>query len=528
MSMTVAQPGFIGGALEEVLSQVDPKTMEMPPKGSKGISGLIRQVLLKANEQNPGSFIFSQEEAEASSQGPVSSTLVQKPIARLQDNPAAAIQQRGREIIQQLKPPQSQGIAAFGGPPPTEGLPSLGNRQDMAEKLAAMGRFDDDEIAHVAEGEVIVPAPIMKYYPEIREQIFTLIRNEGLDPKEFVVGDEMVARNPNTGMQEFGWLSKTWKKIKKVVKKAAPIILGTALMVATGGMVNPFTTGGFSAFASGVGQAAMTAGKFALANPGTAGFLGGTAVGLGKGKNLKDALKLGLQAGAVTGTLGGVFGTQGIAGLTGNKELMAAAKPGLFSSTAQAAVNPEMVGGYEVGKASATFPGLERPVTFGNTANLGNTSSGIFSNAPDFIQNIGTSVSDSFAKDAIGTTTNLAALGLIVPGLFMKPEEMPQGEEYVFPETREGIPMAGLYYDPATGTYRDTPPQINVIQGPIRRNDGGEVAGPGTGTSDSIPAMLSDGEFVMTAKAVRAMGDGDRQKGAAKMYQLMNRLEGKA
>ena len=44
------------------------------------------------------------------------------------------------------------------------------------------------------------------------------------------------------------------------------------------------------------------------------------------------------------------------------------------------------------------------------------------------------------------------------------------------------------------------------------------------GTSDSIPAMLSDGEFVMTAKAVRGMGDGNK-KGAAKMYQMMNKLE---
>ena len=32
---------------------------------------------------------------------------------------------------------------------------------------------------------------------------------------------------------------------------------------------------------------------------------------------------------------------------------------------------------------------------------------------------------------------------------------------------------------------------------------GGEVNGPGTGTSDSVPARLSDGEFVMTAAAVR-------------------------
>lgn len=32
---------------------------------------------------------------------------------------------------------------------------------------------------------------------------------------------------------------------------------------------------------------------------------------------------------------------------------------------------------------------------------------------------------------------------------------------------------------------------------------GGKVVGPGTGTSDSIPAQLSNGEYVMTAKATR-------------------------
>ena len=32
------------------------------------------------------------------------------------------------------------------------------------------------------------------------------------------------------------------------------------------------------------------------------------------------------------------------------------------------------------------------------------------------------------------------------------------------------------------------------------------VEGPGTGTSDSIPALLSDGEFVFTAKAVKNIG----------------------
>ena len=54
---------------------------------------------------------------------------------------------------------------------------------------------------------------------------------------------------------------------------------------------------------------------------------------------------------------------------------------------------------------------------------------------------------------------------------------------------------------------------------------GGEIMGPGTGTSDSIPARLSDGEFVMTAEAVRNAGGGNRALGAARMYDMMNRFE---
>ena len=57
---------------------------------------------------------------------------------------------------------------------------------------------------------------------------------------------------------------------------------------------------------------------------------------------------------------------------------------------------------------------------------------------------------------------------------------------------------------------------------------GGESDGPGTGTSDDIPAMLSDGEFVMTAKAVRGAGGGDRREGAKKMYEAMDKLEAQA
>ena len=53
----------------------------------------------------------------------------------------------------------------------------------------------------------------------------------------------------------------------------------------------------------------------------------------------------------------------------------------------------------------------------------------------------------------------------------------------------------------------------------------GPINGPGTEKSDSIPAMLSDGEFVYTAKAVRGAGNGSRREGAKRMYQMMKEFE---
>ena len=40
----------------------------------------------------------------------------------------------------------------------------------------------------------------------------------------------------------------------------------------------------------------------------------------------------------------------------------------------------------------------------------------------------------------------------------------------------------------------------------IRQAAGGIIRGPGTGTSDSIPAMLSNGEYVINAKSAASYG----------------------
>ena len=94
---------------------------------------------------------------------------------------------------------------------------------------------------------------------------------------------------------------------------------------------------------------------------------------------------------------------------------------------------------------------------------------------------------------------------------------------------------------PSTYTIQDVSDQYKPLQTPVYQPvpvgvaDGGEIEnfprmngrieGPGTETSDDIPAMLSDGEFVFTAKAVRGAGNGSRQNGMKNMYDLMSKFE---
>jgi hypothetical protein len=101
----------------------------------------------------------------------------------------------------------------------------------------------------------------------------------------------------------------------------------------------------------------------------------------------------------------------------------------------------------------------------------------------------------------------------------IKKNRFPAGSftQYVAPKVNV-VPT----YSPAYPTY------YAAEGGELDARIGGHLNGPGTGTSDSIPAKLSDGEFVMTAKAVRGAGGGSREKGARKMYDLMHRFEKRA
>ena len=56
----------------------------------------------------------------------------------------------------------------------------------------------------------------------------------------------------------------------------------------------------------------------------------------------------------------------------------------------------------------------------------------------------------------------------------------------------------------------------------------GNIDGVGTETSDDIPAMLSDGEHVLTKQEVTQIGGGDNDLGHQKLYAMREELRSKA
>jgi hypothetical protein len=57
---------------------------------------------------------------------------------------------------------------------------------------------------------------------------------------------------------------------------------------------------------------------------------------------------------------------------------------------------------------------------------------------------------------------------------------------------------------------------------------GDAVTGPGDGQSDDIPAMLADGEFVIPADVVAALGNGSTKAGSDALYEMMHSIRAKS
>jgi hypothetical protein len=340
--------------------------------------------------------------------------------------------------------------------------------------IAQYGRYGDNQVAHVAKGELIVPKQILRKRPDLRKEIYKEIEKYGVKGKRYVVGNKANSINPYTGQPEF------------FLKKILPVVTG-AIGFAVGGPM-------------------------------------GASIGAGLGSAIRGDNPANIATSALMGYGLGSFATS--AGLFGT-----AAPVSQFGGTAV----PSAV------KEAQTVEQLKAALG-GDPSSLAKVSAREALGQPSVFQR---------GAEAFKGMSGLAkgALGLGALGALSTMEEEDEGVDIAPPPEPGSVAPLDMsapgvtYYDPSTGGYGAASPTYRPLAegGELDTSNFprkvGQIDGPGTEKSDDIPAMLSDGEFVMTAAAVRGLGalngaDKDdkleqRRQGAKMMYEMMDKFESK-
>jgi len=467
--------------------------------------------------------------------------------------------------------------------------------------LAALGRDEDRFMAHVAPGEMVVPPVISNNTREIIRKEMAAV---GLDPDQYEVGQGM-SINPITGQAEFGFLKKLAKSVKKVVKKIAPVAAvipgpwqpfaavyqkgSAALKIAKGegglGDIMTLMAGGNQAL-TGKGGAfeAIKSGDFKTIGGGFGDAfrnIGSVTDAAGKttfspfqyGKNVAA----GMASDQQQGYLGAFGGNTGKFDVNTGKFIP-------FKEGVTAGFNPfaSKVKPYTDAEIEVLLE-TNDPSVVEQMVNQRNVESQTFlskltgigdGKTPSFIKNVGDAVglggasglSDFYGGTGSGTGTGgfggidpkMAGLALLYGKVVKDAAKKTEGGlTDIRQSKRPDLNPAPVFAGFDLGVR---PRQAAAFGGPIGfgrqhfnegglavvqeldMRQGGESSGPGTGTSDDIPAMLSDGEFVMTAAANNGAGGfkfnktkkgieliaaskPNRKKGVNVMNQLMDTFE---
>mgnify|MGYP003637394566 FL=1 len=440
----------------------------------------------------------------------------------------------------------------------------ISNVSRAADQLAQFGRNGDTYMVHAAEGETFVPKEVLEANPGLKESLFSQMRSMGVEnPERYIVGSGLNSLNPITGQPEF-FLGKIFKSLKsvvkgvvKVVKKVAPIVL-------------PFV---IDAFLPGLGSFAS-------------GALGSGIGTLIQGGSAKDALKAAAIGGLTKGAMKGLTNTMS------NKPLfdqMLPSKTGAFKLDTDNWIAKGLGFG---DKTSSSISSSTPPTTSSSNSltsnrvgsdiydlkklpNIVKEENLTFNQAYDQLKNPPSMLDylkkREYSKALFGETNTLAdlmkkfprledkqyeallktnpgilrkfapsvALGLGATAAFggfdrpvppkIKTASEKAAELYAAnPQKYSTLPLDHDYFAARRYTPQYYTPQYAAGGGEMYPERIGAIDGPGTGVSDDVPALLSDGEFVMTARAVRGAGNGSRDKGVRKMYQMMRRFEGGA
>jgi hypothetical protein len=376
---------------------------------------------------------------------------------------------------------------------------------EAAQKLKDAGRNDDTMLAHITPEEAM------------------LLKGRG--------GEGSI--NPMTGLPEYGFFSS----IGNFFKSAAPVVLpivgglvGGPLGAAAGAGVGSLVGGASPASAV---KSALFAGAVGFAASGVSSMMqGGTFMG-----GVTNALPESFGGGQ--NIVGGGGAQKGFLDYMKGGESAAATPPGAIPSvpaaTGAATDTSAALGSMPDAGAGRSFMGNTYASTLPQGAPQAPTSSGgALSGLGGLVDKAGTWIKTN-PWPAVGIAGVGGALLASSMGNKSAPAtplaKGPTGQEllasnpnrYAFnisnftPGQRSSASPVIPYQPGGLGAVR-------MATGGVAKH-GGKIDGPGTGTSDSIPARLSDGEFVMTAKAVRGAGGGDRMKGARRMYEIMHKYE---
>jgi len=408
----------------------------------------------------------------------------------------------------------------------------------MQDKLA-QPQLEDTQIVHAAPGEMVVPPVISNTTQQLINRDMQAV---GLNPQEYVVGNGQI--NQLTGLQQFGFLSKVFKKIKNVVKKVAPIAipaLGIAGFAGAGPLKGLLGKGAAKAT---TGKIFGAGGKF---RAGLSGFFNPAkdAIGIAGGKlgpNIRRGIGNLFSPGQMTGGVTTTTDDFGMPQYELNGRLVTRSElqqMGYSFDENNNPIAPQRKGLFGLGigpKLRDTFLGTgEQGGLLSGLGQIGQGQGGM-----------------------LGGNAGLAALAALYGAAVKKQAEKREGglrdirasrrpdlaAQPVFQGFDLGV-RPGMAYG---GTAEGRPgfakggalnPDLFELD---YRQVGGPTIGIGTGTSDDIPAMLSDGEYVFTASANNGAGafdisksndsimltpDGkpNREKGAKNLGMLMDMFE---
>ena len=376
-----------------------------------------------------------------------------------------------------------------------QGLETLNQFKNFVSSIGGLGRYEDTYIVHAAEGETVVPMEVLDRNPLLKKRLFKTMVDMGIEPGRYIVGNELNSKNPITGQPEF-----FLKKLGKFVNRIMPGDSEKYLPIAAG-------------FIPGIGS---------LAAAGIGAGIGGISAAGRDEDILRGALTGGLMGGAsrlgTSKLLGGQFGSYKLpTDDFGVKLLTSLNKLNPFAKSEQQKLIEKATNDARI-----------------NAINL------LKDNNPNndvaALEFLNSSAAGGKGGKGVGT---LGSLGTLAGGLglsYLLGSQIPKPEDAIVdpskirqPERTDDFAFApNQTYTRPEIESPFVPSTFAAKGGVLDLQDGGESKGPGTGTSDSIPAMLSDGEFVMTAKAVRGAGGGDRREGARKMYEAMDKLEAQA